>query len=345
MPGAFRIALLALSSMSNSHPASSSLRNDEQTAVRYYPVNNGDGASVQRKLGPGEAFVVPSFELAETLIARGADSARIAISHINSSEANYPGYAQIASSKQLVPTVPFRFDRSILIVLPTYNERLNLEALIETIGRYLVADILIVDDNSPDGTGQLADQLSRQQQHVHVLHRARKEGLGPAYLAGFQWALARGYQLIIEMDCDFSHSPWDLPRLVHRSGTADLVIGSRYIPGGRTQDWSRRRRLVSRFGNAYVSLFLGSNIRDWTGGFRCYRHGLLAKMSLESVKAKGYVFQVEMAWRALELGAEICELPIRFSDRLEGQSKLGWPSIAEALSEVPRMFFRTPTSR
>jgi len=330
--------------MSNSHPASSSLSDTEQTTVRYYPVRNSCAVPVPRELGPGEAFVVPNFELAEALIAYGADSARIAISQIDSSEVNYPGYKQVASNKQLAPVMPFCFDRSILIVLPTYNERQNLEAMVETIGTYLVADILIVDDNSPDGTGQLADQLSRQQKHVHVLHRAKKEGLGPAYLAGFQWALARGYQLIIEMDCDFSHSPWDLPRLVHRSGTADLVIGSRYVPGGSTQGWSRRRRLVSRFGNAYVSLFLGSSIRDWTGGFRCYRHELLARMNLESVNAKGYVFQVEMAWRARRLRAEICELPIRFSDRVQGQSKLGWQSIVEAITEVPRMYFQTTPS-
>jgi dolichol-phosphate mannosyltransferase len=331
--------------MSNSRPASSSLSDIEQTAVRYYPVSNGYGTSVQRKLEPGEAFVVPSFEVAESLIAYGADSARIAISQIDSSDVNYPGYAQIAVNQALVPIVPFRFERSILIVLPTYNERQNLEAMVETIGRYLVADILIVDDNSPDGTGQLADQLSRQQKHVHVLHRAKKEGLGPAYLAGFRWALAHSYQLIIEMDCDFSHSPWDLPRLVHRSKAADLVIGSRYIPGGGTQNWSRRRRLVSRFGNTYVSLFLGSSIRDWTGGFRCYRHELLANMNLETVIAKGYVFQVEMAWRACQLKVEICELPIRFSDRVQGQSKLGWQSIVEAITEVPRMYFQTTPSR
>lgn len=331
--------------MSNSRPASSSLSDTEQATVRYYPVSNSDGMSVPRELGPGEAFVVPNFELAEALIARGADSARIAISQMDSSEVNYPGYAQVTLNKQLVPVMPFRFDRSILIVLPTYNERQNLEVLTATVGRYLVADILIVDDNSPDGTGQLADQLSRQQRHVHVLHRAKKEGLGPAYLAGFQWALARGYHLIIEMDCDFSHSPWDLPRLVHRSATADLVIGSRYVPGGGTENWNRRRRLVSKCGNAYVSLFLGSSIRDWTGGFRCYRHELLAKMNLESVKAKGYIFQVEMAWRARQLRAEICELPIRFSDRVHGQSKLGWQSIVEALTEVPRMYCQTTISR
>ncbi len=331
--------------MPNSRPVSSSLSDTEQTVVRYYPVRNSCAVPVPRELGPGEVFVVPSFEVAEALIAYGADSARIAISQIDSSDVNYPGYAQVASNKQLAPVMPFRFDRSILIVLPTYNERQNLEAMVEMIGRYLVADILIVDDNSPDGTGQLADQLSRQQKHVHVLHRTKKEGLGPAYLAGFQWALARGYQLIIEMDCDFSHSPWDLPRLVHRSGTADLVIGSRYVPGGGTQGWSKHRRLVSRFGNTYVSLFLGSSIHDWTGGFRCYRHELLARMNLESVNAKGYVFQVEMAWRARRLRAEICELPIRFSDRVQGQSKLGWQSIVEAITEVPRMYFQTTPSR
>ena len=322
-----------------------SLSDPEPNRVRYYPVRNGSGVSVQKELGPEEAFVVPSFELAELLIARGADSARVAISQIDASDVNYPGYVQVASTKQLAPLVPFRFDRSILIVLPTYNERQNLAALIETIGRYLVADILIVDDNSPDGTGQLADQLSLEQKQVHVLHRPRKEGLGPAYLAGFRWALARGYQSIIEMDCDFSHPPWDLPRLVHGNKTADLVIGSRYVPGGGTENWNARRRFVSRLGNTYVSLFLGSAIHDWTGGFRCFRHELLSKMDLAAVKAKGYVFQVEMAWRARQLGAQVRELPIRFSDRVQGQSKLGWGTIVEALTEVPKMYVRSTTYR
>ncbi|MGQ0665755.1 MAG: polyprenol monophosphomannose synthase [Nitrospiraceae bacterium] len=331
--------------MPNSSPASPLLPDAEQTRVRYYPVDNVTGLTVQPTLESGEAFVVPSFEVAEALIARGADSARIAISRIDPSDADYPGYAQAASNKPLVPVVPFRFDRSILIVLPTYNERENLEALVRTVGQYLIADFLIVDDNSPDGTGQLADELSRQHQHVHVLHRTTKEGLGPAYIAGFQWGLARGYQLMLEMDCDFSHPPWDLPRLVHRSRTADLVIGSRYIPGGGTENWERRRRLVSKLGNAYVQLFLGSSIHDWTGGFRCYRRELLADMNLETVQAKGYVFQVEMAWRACQLRAKICELPIRFSDRVQGQSKLGWPTIVEALREVPRMYFRARATR
>jgi dolichol-phosphate mannosyltransferase len=296
-------------------------------------------------LGPAEAFVVPSFEAAEVLIARGADSARIAISQIDSSDANYPGYVQAALDQPLVPAVPFRFDRSILIVLPTYNERQNLETLIKTVGQYLMTDVLIVDDNSPDGTGHLADQLSQQHRHVHVLHRRTKEGLGPAYIAGFQWGLARGYQVIIEMDSDFSHAPWDLPRLVHRSKTADLVIGSRYVPGGRTESWDIRRRLLSKLGNSYVRFFLGSSIQDWTGGFRCYRHELLANMNLDRVRAKGYVFQVEMAWRARQLGAEICEIPIRFSDRAQGRSKLGWPTILEALTEVPRLYCQAPGKR
>jgi dolichol-phosphate mannosyltransferase len=285
---------------------------------------------------------VPSFEVAEALIARGADSARIAISQVDASEVNCPGYVQAAPNHPLVPVAPFRFDRSILIVLPTYNERQNLAAMIETVGKYLVADILIVDDSSPDGTGQEADQLSRRHKHVHILHRSKKEGLGPAYIAGFHWGLARRYQLIIEMDCDFSHSPWDLPRLVHRSRAADLVVGSRYVPGGGTENWDRRRRLLSKLGNSYVRFFLGSRLHDWTGGFRCYRHELLANLNLESLRAKGHVFQVEMAWRACQSGAEICEIPIRFSDRVQGQSKLGWSTILEGLREVPRMYFQEP---
>ena len=285
--------------------------------------------------------MVPSFELAEALIAGGADSARIAIQHGESLHDADRRCAQVTPDGPLVPSVPFRFDDDIVIVLPTYNERQNLEAMIAAIGQYIVADILIVDDNSPDGTGRLADQLRQQHPHVHVLHRKRKEGLGPAYVAGFQWALTRGYQLIIEMDCDFSHAPWDVPRLVYRSHVADLVIGSRYVPGGGTQNWDRRRCLVSRLGNHYVNLFFGTDIRDWTGGFRCYRREVLAEMDWAGVKAKGYVFQVEMAWRVRESGAVISEMPIRFSERRHGRSKLGWQSILEAMTRVPKMYVRS----
>lgn len=304
--------------------------------IRYRPIRTSNGILPLKKLDTDEAYAVPDFELAEELIARGADSARIAISP-HDAENLYLEYSQVAAGKQLIPVSPFDFKQSIVIVLPTYNERANLEALVPAISQYLVADILIVDDNSPDGTGELADQLSCKHGHVHALHRLKKEGLGPAYLAGFKWALQRNYSLIIEMDCDFSHAPWDLPRLVHRSRTADLVIGSRYVPGGGTENWNASRRFVSRCGNTYVRLFLGSNIHDWTGGFRCYRRELLTQMNLATVRTKGYIFQVELAWRAVQLGADVDELPIRFCDRIEGQSKLGWQSIAEALIEVPKM--------
>ena len=310
--------------------------------IRYCPVRKNSGIPPLKKLSADEAYAVPDFELAEELITRGAESARIAI---NTRVDQYPEYFQAATGKQLVPASPFDFKQSIVIILPTYNERANLEALVPAISQYLVADILIVDDNSPDGTGELADQLSCKHEYVHVLHRTKKEGLGPAYLAGFKWALQRDYSLVIEMDCDFSHAPWDLPRLVHRSRTADLVIGSRYVPGGGTENWNASRRFISRCGNTYASLFLGTAIHDWTGGFRCYRRELLARMNLGAVQAKGYIFQVELAWRALQLGADVDELPIRFCDRIEGQSKLGWQSIAEALLEVPKMYLLGLSSR
>ena len=317
----------------------------QATSIHFHPACKNGQPVAPKRLRRDEAYLVPDFDQAEVLIAQGVNSARVAISDRASVNDHDPGYSQVAGELQLVPTSPFTFDESILVVLPTYNERANLETLVTAIGQYLVTDIVIVDDNSPDGTGELADQLSTRHPHVHVLHRPRKEGLGPAYIAGFQWALQRPYDRIIEMDCDFSHAPWDLPRLVHRSHTADLVIGSRYVPGGGTENWNARRRLVSRCGNSYVSLFLGSIIQDWTGGFRCYRRGLLERMALSTVQAKGYIFQVELAWRAVQLGATVSELPIRFSDRILGQSKLGWPSIIEGLMEVPKMCFRGSTSQ
>ncbi|MGE0469289.1 MAG: polyprenol monophosphomannose synthase [Nitrospira sp.] len=308
--------------------------------IRYYHVSTVNGSFALQALKTDEAYLVPNFELAEELVARGVDSARIAISHGSSPNGSSHGYSQIALGRPLVPASPFTFDQSIVIVLPTYNERSNLAALVATIGKYLTADILIVDDNSPDGTGQVADQLRGEHRHIHVLHRPKKQGLGPAYLAGFEWAIHRNYDRIIEMDCDFSHAPWDVPRLVHGSRTAELVIGSRYVSGGGTENWDARRRLVSRCGNTYVRLFLGPMIHDWTGGFRCYHRSLLLKMHLETVRAKGYVFQVELAWRAVQLGADIRELPIRFSDRVQGQSKLGWHSLIEGLVQVPKMCFQ-----
>ncbi|MDR4469404.1 MAG: polyprenol monophosphomannose synthase [Nitrospira sp.] len=320
-------------------PLPASCEEDKTPPIRYCRVSTADRSFSLKQLNTDEAYLVQNFECVEDLVARGADSARIAISEHIPPDGPSPEYSQLAFGSPLVPNSPFTFDQSIVIVLPTYNERSNLEALINAIGRYLVADILVVDDNSPDGTGQLADELSCKHRHVHVLHRPQKQGLGPAYLAGFNWALQRKYDRIIEMDCDFSHAPWDLPRLVHGSKTANLVIGSRYVPGGGTDNWDARRRLVSRCGNTYVRLFLGPMIQDWTGGFRCYHRDLLMRMRLETVGAKGYVFQVELAWRAVQLGAEIREIPIRFTDRVQGQSKLGWSSLIEGLLEVPKMSF------
>lgn len=320
-------------------PLPASCEEDKTPPIRYCQVSTADRSFSLKQLNTDEAYLVQNFECVEYLVARGADSARIAISEHIPPDGPSPEYSQLAFGSPLVPNSPFTFDQSIVIVLPTYNERSNLEALINAIGRYLVADILVVDDNSPDGTGQLADELSCKHRHVHVLHRPQKQGLGPAYLAGFNWALQRKYDRIIEMDCDFSHAPWDLPRLVHGSKTANLVIGSRYVPGGGTDNWDARRRLVSRCGNTYVRLFLGPMIQDWTGGFRCYHRDLLMRMRLETVGAKGYVFQVELAWRAVQLGAEIREIPIRFTDRVQGQSKLGWSSLIEGLLEVPKMSF------
>lgn len=329
--------------MSTHHATAPSETGPQPTSVRYHSVSKDGYSSRPRQLSLDEAYLVPDFEQAERLIAQGVNSARVAISDRTSAGEPDPGYSQVAGELQLVPVSPFTFDESLVVILPTYNERANLEAMVTAIGRYLVTDIVIVDDNSPDGTGELADQLGTLYPHVHVLHRPKKEGLGPAYIAGFQWALQRPYDRIIEMDCDFSHAPWDLPRLVHGSRTADLVIGSRYVPGGGTENWNARRRLVSQCGNSYVSLFLGSMIQDWTGGFRCYRRSLLEKMTLSAVQAKGYIFQVELAWRAVQLGAKVIELPIRFSDRILGQSKLGWSSIIEGLIEVPKMCFRRST--
>lgn len=330
--------------MASSHPVPLSVEESPPPSIRFHLVSTDGRTFPLKQLEDGEAYFVQSFARAEELIAQGVDSARIAIDEDSAPDTQGPRYAQTAPGNPLIPTSPFTFDCSVVVVLPTYNERSNLESLVHTISQYLVTDILIVDDNSPDGTGQLADQLSSKFDHVHVLHRPQKQGLGPAYLAGFGWALQRNYERIIEMDCDFSHAPWDLPRLVHGSQAADLVIGSRYVPGGGTDNWNARRRLVSRLGNTYVRLFLGTMIHDWTGGFRCYHRDLLSRLQLETVRAKGYVFQVELAWRAVQLGAKLQEIPIRFTDRVLGQSKLGWPSLIEGLIQVPSMCFGSTKS-
>jgi dolichol-phosphate mannosyltransferase len=226
---------------------------------------------------------------------------------------------------------------AVTVCLPTYNERENLEAMLRAL-EPLGVDVLVIDDSSPDGTGEIADALAADLAFVCVLHRERKEGLGPAYLAGFQRALADGAELIVEMDCDFSHDPKDVPRLVAacESG-ADLALGSRYVPGGGTANWGIGRRLVSWGGSLYARLVLGVRIRDLTGGFKCYRRNVLETIDLQAIHSKGYAFQIEGTYRTLRKGFTVVEVPIRFADRTEGESKMSRSIFLEAVVNVPRL--------
>ena len=227
------------------------------------------------------------------------------------------------------------------VVLPTYNEHDNLPQIVPGIlaaAREL--DVLVVDDNSPDGTGLLADQLAVREPRVRVLHRERKEGLGRAYLAGFQRALAGGYGRILEMDADFSHDPARLPALLAASREADLVLGSRYVPGGGTVNWGIGRRALSRGGSFYARTILGLGVRDLTGGFKCFRREVLEAIRFEDVRSRGYAFQVELTYRAVQAGFRVVEVPIVFRDREHGTSKMSWRIAAEAMWLVPLLRFR-----
>lgn len=228
------------------------------------------------------------------------------------------------------------------LVLPTYNEAGNVELLVEAAISNLpsTARILIVDDDSPDGTGRIADRLAAEHPAVEVLHRTRKEGLGPAYIAGFRHALAAGAGFVLEMDSDFSHDPGDLPRLLAAAEEADLAIGSRYVRGGSIGDWSALRRGISRGGSAYARLVLGVGVRDLTGGFKCFRREVLEAIDLDAVDAKGYAFQVEMTYRAIRLGFRVAEIPISFRERQEGSSKMSGSIVAEAVWRLPLLRWR-----
>ncbi len=222
-----------------------------------------------------------------------------------------------------------------LIVLPTYNEADNLSPLIHAVlVQNIPLDILIVDDNSPDGTGLIADDLSRAYPNVHVLHRPAKEGLGPAYIAGFKWALAGNYDCVFEMDCDFSHDPLDLPRFLVAIQDADLVIGSRYVKGGSTPDWGLNRRFISVGGNLISRLLLRLKTHDCTGGYRCYRRELLRRIPWDMISAHGYGFQVGAVYYTERLGARVKEFPIKFWDRQVGRSKMSTAIVREALKYV-----------
>ena len=223
------------------------------------------------------------------------------------------------------------------LILPTYNEAGNIERFVTAARDKLpaAARILIVDDGSPDGTGELADRLASKHDDVEVLHRPRKEGLGPAYIAGFRRALAEGAGLVLEMDSDFSHQPAYLPRLLEAAETADLVIGSRYVPGGGVSDWGALRRTISRGGSAYARVVLGVGVRDLTGGFKCFRREVLEAIDLDAVQARGYAFQVELTYRAIQKGFRVVEVPIVFRDRQLGDSKMDRSIVAEAIWRVP----------
>jgi dolichol-phosphate mannosyltransferase len=229
----------------------------------------------------------------------------------------------------------------VWLVLPTYEEATNLERLVAAARAKLPADahVLIVDDNSGDGTGQIAAALAEREEAVHFLHRQTKEGLGPAYIAGFHHALADGAGLIIEMDADFSHEPAYLPRLLEAARRADVVIGSRYVPGGGVSDWGAMRRAISRGGSTYARLALGVHVRDLTGGFKCFRREVLEAIDLDAVRARGYAFQVEVTYRAIQLGFNVVEVPIVFRDRQAGASKMNRSIVLEAIWRVPLLRF------
>jgi dolichol-phosphate mannosyltransferase len=221
------------------------------------------------------------------------------------------------------------------VCLPTYNERENLEPMVRALGERGVR-VLVVDDNSPDGTGEIADRLAGELDFVSVLHRERKEGLGPAYLAGFRRALADGAELVLEMDCDFSHDPDDVPRLIAAvEDGADVALGSRYVPGGAVANWGPVRRFISYGGSLYARVILGTRVRDLTGGFKCYRRRVLETIDLDAVHSLGYGFQIETTYRAERKGFRVVEVPIRFADREVGHSKMSRSIVLEAAWRVP----------
>jgi dolichol-phosphate mannosyltransferase len=233
-----------------------------------------------------------------------------------------------------------------LVVLPTYNERENIESIVSAIlGQAGEFEVLVVDDNSPDGTGQIVEGLSKVEPRIHVLHRAGKLGLGTAYIQGFLWALARDYDYIFEMDADFSHDPADLVRLrsVLLSGEADASVGSRWVPGGGTRNWSFLRTFISRGGSLYSRAILGVPVQDLTSGYKCFSRRVLERLDLETVRSNGYAFQVEMNYRCFLRGFRVAEVPILFVDRRVGKSKMGRHIVTEAMMVVIRLRLQTLT--
>jgi dolichol-phosphate mannosyltransferase len=235
-----------------------------------------------------------------------------------------------------------------VLCLPTYNERENLEAMIRALGDALDTSqdrVLVIDDGSPDGTGEIADRLAAELPWVFVLHRETKEGIGPAYVAGFRHALAEGAELVLEMDCDFSHDPADVPRLIAAAQDADLVLGSRYTAGGGTANWGLLRRLISRGGCIYAQVILGLGVRDLTGGFKCFRRAALEAIDLDALSAHGYAFQIETTYRVKRAGLRVQEIPITFVERRAGASKMTGSIVTEAMWRVPLLRLRALSGR
>jgi dolichol-phosphate mannosyltransferase len=234
-----------------------------------------------------------------------------------------------------------------VICLPTYNERENLESMVRALGGLGLEglEVLAIDDASPDGTGEIADRLAGELPWVHVLHRERKEGLGPAYLAGFARALELGADFVFEMDCDFSHNPADVLRLATAAEEADLVLGSRYVSGGGTRNWGLVRRFISRGGSLYAQVLLQLGIRDLTGGFKCYRRAVLETIDLSAIDSRGYAFQIETTYRAIRAGFRVIEIPITFADREVGGSKMSKSIVVEAIWKVPALRLAALTNR
>ncbi len=235
-----------------------------------------------------------------------------------------------------------------VVCLPTYDERENLEPMVEALGQVLDLErdvVLVIDDSSPDGTGEIAEKLAAELEWVDVLHRPEKQGLGPAYIAGFRQAITAGAELVLEMDCDFSHDPGDVPRLIEAASDADLVLGSRYARGGSVDNWGLGRRVVSRAGCLYAQVVLGVRVRDLTGGFKCFRRETLETIDLDALSARGYAFQIETTYRVLRAGLRVREVPIRFTDRRVGESKMTRAIVAEAMWKVPLMRWKALTGR
>jgi dolichol-phosphate mannosyltransferase len=223
----------------------------------------------------------------------------------------------------------------LLVIIPTYNESENIERIVaRTLTAVPEAHVLVADDASPDGTGKLADALAESDPRVHVMHRPAKQGLGAAYVAGFSWGLERDYQVLVEMDADGSHAPEQLPRLLRALRSADVALGSRYVPGGAVVNWSKRREALSRGGNLYVRLALGVTLRDATGGYRAFRRAVLEGIDYRDIMSQGYCFQVDLAWRAIRAGYRVVEVPITFAEREHGESKMSGTIVREALLRV-----------